>query len=387
MKYNYIKSLALIAFLSAAAACTNDMEYTDTTATPVTSFYEPVNGKAIKLVASATASVLFEWEASHAGDGAMPQYEVVFYNAGNTSEPIYKVTSDNSGARPMATITHKTLSKVMAAAGVESGQTGTIKWGVLSYAGVNVTQSTVLNDLTLTRFEGFAEIPNQLYLAGNASETGEDLTKARAFSKPDAETFEIFTQLNAGEKFYFAADRDGLATYSLNGTKIIEGNENASSVAETGVYRISLDFSTASASVRQIGHVYMRFTDYNDFTGLGDGQLAFEFKYNGAGVYKSDAVTITTFDTGWSWDPFESRCNFLMVYADGSQITWGPKNPDEDYKPGSLDINTEYFNMVEYAGRVNNKWKLADDWYNVPLVYSLYFNSDFGAYKHFAEIQ
>ena len=43
MKSIFYKSLALVAFLGAAASCTNDLEYTDVTPTPVTSFYEPAN--------------------------------------------------------------------------------------------------------------------------------------------------------------------------------------------------------------------------------------------------------------------------------------------------------------------------------------------------------
>jgi hypothetical protein len=384
MKSIIYKSLALVALLISATSCSDDIDYKDLTPSPVTAFYEPVNGKALKLVASNSATLLFEWEAAHAVDGTSPQYEVAFYKADDTTNPIYKVTSDNTGAKPLASISHKTLAKIMAAAGFGMGETGTIKWGVISYCGVNGTQSTVLNELTLTRFIGFDEIPNALYITGEGSETGADLSKALAFTHPDSETFEIFTQLTAGKEIYFTSDLDGSGTtYSLKGSSVVEGEDGGTYAESTGVYRIQLDFTTASVTLSKINHLYMRFTDFDDFTTISsDGNLAFEYDYVGNGEYHKE-TTVTTKDTGWSWDPYESRYNLLMVYDDGTEISWAPTNTGLDNKPGTNDISSDYFNMQEYSGRVSTKWKLADVCYNVPCDFNAYFNGQYGTYKHF----
>ena len=387
MKSIVFKSLALATVLASAAACTNDMEYTDTTATPVQSFYEPADGKVVKLIPSATASLFFEWEAAHAGDGAMPQYELAFYAKDNTTTPIYTVTSDANGAKPMASVSHKTLAKVMALAGVGMGDTDDIKWGVISYAGVNGTNSTKLYNLTVTRFIGFDEVPDELYLAGAASETGDDYSKARAFSK-DGELFEMFSELKAGQKIIFSADKEGLKLYRpKTGTSFVDDNASEYTVEENGTYRINIDFSTASVSFRKIDGVYMRFTEFSfNIPGMPNGNYAAKFNYKNNGLFEWEG-TIVTKDTGWSWDPFESRHNFVMEYADGSKCTWGPLNAGNDGKPGNVDITSGDFTMVEYAGTVNNKWKLPDVWYNKPLVYTLYFNNDNGAFKHFAKVK
>lgn len=101
MKSILFKSCALLSILTLAASCNDDMEYVDTEATPVSKIYEPVDGKSVKLVASNSASLLFEWAPSHAGNGAQPQYEVVFTTAdGNLDNPLYRVTSDNVGSKP-----------------------------------------------------------------------------------------------------------------------------------------------------------------------------------------------------------------------------------------------------------------------------------------------
>jgi hypothetical protein len=272
----------------------------------------------------------------------------------------------------------------MAAAGFGMGETGTIKWGVISYCGVNGTQSTVLNELTLTRFIGFDEIPNALYITGEGSETGADLSKALAFTHPDSETFEIFTQLTAGKEIYFTSDLDGSGTtYSLKGSSVVEGEDGGTYAESTGVYRIQLDFTTASVTLSKINHLYMRFTDFDDFTTISsDGNLAFEYDYVGNGEYHKE-TTVTTKDTGWSWDPYESRYNLLMVYDDGTEISWAPTNTGLDNKPGTNDISSDYFNMQEYSGRVSTKWKLADVCYNVPCDFNAYFNGQYGTYKHF----
>lgn len=376
MKTLYIKTLALCAMAAAMAACNDDMEYVDTTATAVQHIYEPVDGKSVQLQASSTASLLFEWEPVHCGSGAVPQYEVVFTTDGNLDNPLYRVTSDNTGMKSQATISHKVLSKIMAAAGVGSGETGSLKWGVIAYAGVNGTKSTVLNNLTITRFEGFADIPGSLYLVGAGTESGDDLSNAIQFNSLDAESFEIFTKLTAGQKIYFSADKEGSTTYSLNGTKIVEGDNGGTGVDETGVYRLIMDFSTASATLTKVAHLYFQICDNYPTPD-------FEFEYVGNGVFQQEYY-FETYETGWSWDPFESRYKLLMEYGDGSQVMWGPTNSGEDGKPSVLDIESEYFRMTEYGiSQWDQKWKLADDWYKKNCVYSAYFNKEHGAYTHF----
>ncbi len=377
----------LTTVLVAAASCSDNMEYTDVTPNPVTAFYEPANEKAVKLVASNSASLLFEWEPSHAADGALPQYELAFYKSDDTTNPIYKITSDNAGIKPMATVSHKDLTKVMVAAGVPMGDKGTVKWGVLTYTGAIARPSTILYDITITRFVGFDVIPDELYLTGAGSETGADLSQAYAMMKPTSESFEIFTKLTAGQKIYFADSRDGATTYSINGTRLVEGEDGGTTAPSDGVYRISLDFSTANASLKKIEHLYFRFTDFDGFSTVAtDNHVCFEYDYAGNGVFRKEA-TVVTKDTGWSWDPFESRYNLLMVYEGDEEATWAPTNTGLDSKPSSLDINSDYFNMQEFSGKVGYKWKIADAWYNTPCVFSAYFNNEYGTFKHFQEVK
>ena len=97
--------------------------------TAVKALYEPDNGKAVVLQASASASLYFEWEPSLAEDGGAVLYEVVFDKAdGDFSDPVSIVTADNNGGTNHATITHKQLNQIAASAGIGSAEEGTLKW-------------------------------------------------------------------------------------------------------------------------------------------------------------------------------------------------------------------------------------------------------------------
>ena len=98
---------------------------------------------------------------------------------------------------------------------------------------------------------GFEEIPAQLYLTGSATEGGMDASKAVACASPEKDKFEVFTKLEGG-KTYKLVDRaaEGAKVFYINGNKIMEG-EGETTVEKTGVYRIEMDFSIASVTVRE----------------------------------------------------------------------------------------------------------------------------------------
>ncbi len=386
MKSTILKCAAALLVLAGTTSCNNDMKYADVKTSAVSLFYEPLNNKEVKLVASNSASLLFEWEASHAEDGAAPQYEVAFYKGDDTSAPIYKVLADNMGTKPMATIPHKTLAKVCAAANIAGGETGTIKWGVIAYAGVNPSKTPVdkLNNLTLTRFEGFSEIPTSLYFAGAGTETGgSDLSNAVALNAIDAEIYEAFSELKAGQKIYFSADKEGVTTFAIKGSKLVEGDEG-DGVTESGVYRITLDFGAATATLRKVDKLIFFHCDG------ADRDNNFEYTYVGNGVYEAEA-SYKLHETGWSWDPFESRYKFRMTYADGTETEWGSESGKE--KPAVMDPSLGDFYIYEHSG--------LDDWshnYKIfgagldspyvgqPCKWSVFFNLQYGHYSHFYEV-
>ena len=102
------------------------------------------------------------------------------------------------------------------------------------------------------------ETPNQLYLSGSATEAGSDISNALLMNRlsnadgTESEIFEIFTSLTGGESYnFFEENISGSASYTGN-SGILELGNDPIAVSETGVYRITVDFNTATLSLFQI---------------------------------------------------------------------------------------------------------------------------------------
>ena len=376
-----IALLLAATLLTVASSCTEDMEYKDVKVSPVGQFYEPVNDKKVELVASATASLFFEWEASKAEDSGSPLYEVVFdKEGGDFSTPIYKVLSDNNGAHNYATISHKTLNKIGAAAGLNGGETGTVIWTVVASRGLNSVMATVSQRLTITRLLGFAEIPTQLYLTGSATEGGNDITQAVACSSPEQGSFEIFTRLEGGKSYKLVdKNRSDAKVFHIDGTKILEG-EGETAVEHTGIYRIRMDFSVASATITEIAKLGLFFCPSN--------AVIWDLPYVGNGVFASQGK-IEFKQESWGRD---ERYKFQMEYADGTKQFWGTKN-GTDSAPGEVGMDDPYFYIMETGdNQWDDKWKFnhefdgAADGYNPGAItrISVIFNG--ANYTHHVEL-
>ena len=146
------KILTSIAFLVSVFAilmgCEDDDSFKNVSVTPVNQFYEPVNNRYAILQSS--GSMYFEWEKATAQDNSIVYYDVLFDKEdGDFSNPISVVTSDNKGISTGATITHKTLNKIAARAGIELAEEGTLKWTVRSSRGLNFSLAEEVRTMTL----------------------------------------------------------------------------------------------------------------------------------------------------------------------------------------------------------------------------------------------
>jgi hypothetical protein len=334
----------------ALAACSNNGEVRDTGVTAVKKLYEPDNGKDIVLQASASATLYFEWEPARAEDSGNVLYEVVFDRAdGNFSEPLFIAAADNNGGSNHATLTHKQLNRIAAMAGVESAARGTLKWTVWSSKGINPVRAEEERSLSLTRLAGFADIPAQLYLTGDATEAGADLSRALVTKKVAEGEFEIYTKLTAGQTFKFVNAATGTPVeYSLSGEKLVEGG--TSTVPETGIYKYYLDFNIGSFTTKEVTKVSLF---------LNWSQRKIELPYKGFGVWELTNHEITGLEGS---DSSDDRYKFRMESSDG-ETEWRAVNNDS--KPTG---NEAYYYMVERTNVeqwTNNQiWKnpAADGW-------------------------
>ena len=369
MKVTIIKLTMIISCIFVVISCNNNGEVRDLGVTAVKILYEPDNGKSVVLQSSASATLYFEWEPSRADDGGVVLYEVVFDKTnGDFSNPIFIAAADNNGGTNHATITHKQMNRIAALAGVESAAQGALKWTVFASKGINPVKAEQERTLTLTRLAGFADIPSQLYITGNATEAGANLSDALIMKRVADGEFEIYTKLSAGQSFKFVSANTGTPTeYSLSGEKIVEGG--TSTVPSTGIYKYYLDFNIGSFTTKEV-------TKVNLF--LNWSQRKIELPYKGFGVWEITNHTITGLEGS---DNSDDRYKFRMESSTG-ETEWRAVNNDS--KPTG---NEAYYYMVERTNVdqwTNNQiWKnpATDGWSNktYDITFSLH---AVGSYTH-----
>lgn len=352
MKTSYFKTILFACVAIAFVACKKDNTLNNLNVTAVQTLYEPVNNKSVVLQASATASVYFEWEPALAEDGTLTLYQVAFdKEGGNFSNPVYKVTADNNGSNNHATVTHKQLNKIAALAGIPSATTGKLIWTVISSKGVNPKVGVVSNTLELTRLAGFAEMPASVYLTGEGTEAGTDITKAIEMKSVSDGVYEVYTKLTAGKKYQFTDANVGNPRTFYTDDKGVLLENGETSVAITGVYRITLDFSIGASTMTRITKFEFFFSPLNQFQ--------FELPYVANGVWTAKSKPITFKQESWGRD---ERYKFRMTTADSTgaeSYEWWGAPASFDSRPTGLD--SYYYLVVADNSQWNNKFKFAGE--------------------------
>ncbi len=322
MKSKYIKYLLLLSmFPLAFSGCKTDSAL-DLNVSRVETLYEPESGKSYDL--DPQGSVIFYWSKATAADGGLVVYEVVFDKPdGDFSNPVYRIASDDKGVKNSAAITHKLLNKAAAAAGAQAGETITLKWCIASSKGDGTMVSQESRTITVKRLDGFADIPPQLYMAGDGAEAKQQFKSAS-----DGE-FEIFTRLKAGTSFSFADGTTGTPQeYSINNGTLVMGG--SSTVSKDGIYKINVDFNSAAVTYSLIEALEMFFPPRNNVMATLD--------YQGSGVWMAKKVTVE-FNGG------DERYKFRFLYEDGNYEWYGSKNYDNQ-RP-TADTNASYYDLLE----------------------------------------
>jgi hypothetical protein len=318
------KLLAPIAFLVSVLAvltgCKDDDSFKNVSVTPVNQFYEPVNNRHVIL--QSAGSMYFEWEKATAQDNSIVYYDVLFdKEGGDFSNPVYVVTSDNKGISTGATVTHKTLNKIAARAGIELAEEGTLKWTVRSSRGLNFSLAGESRTMTLVRINSVDDLEGgTLYITGEGSEDGQQVKPTGAIGE-----YEIYTKLEAGKPYYFYSTLSGTErTFVINSNKTSFKETNTTpdgaTVDETGVYRIVLDFEAAAASIEKISKLELV---------VSWTLRRSELTYTSNGVWELKDYNVQLASTSWGFDE-----RYKIVFTiDGAEEHWGQKGPHFDDRP------------------------------------------------------
>lgn len=369
MKVIYIKCTLILSLLVAFVACSDNMGDVDNSLSDVKSLTEPSDGKTVVLEPSVSAALYFEWE--HAIGAGISVYQIAFDKAdGDFSNPVYMMVADNNGYNNNVTITHKQLNKIAGMAGISPAATGTFKWTVFSTKGTKTMRATRENKITITRLAGFEDVPVDVYVTGEASEGGMDLSKSHKMKAVAGGEFEVYTKLAAGKPFYFADGKTGTPReFYTEGGVVKEGG--TSTVATDGIYRITLDFNTGATTYTLVTRISFFFSP--------DDAYLFDLPYEGYGIFKAKQQTVTFKQESWGRD---ERYKFRMFIKENGgadpekELEWGTLN-GTDSRPNATSPESYYYLLLlDNPTQWDNKWKLMGDFDDVPADYTIYLTAD-----------
>lgn len=188
-------------------------------------------------------------------------------------------------------------------------------------------------------------------------------------------SYEIFTRLNQGQKFYFEAaggEKFGLNAEGTAVTRLAKTADAAYGAPATGIYRIRLNFPDGGAEVKQISEVTY------DLYGLDSRSLS----YQRNGIWSSDNFHIRT-------SSYMNRYRFLVKFTDdtkqyygrhrssGGNPTYGTTTADYFYVQPSIDSDADHWSpCFQYPSAYEN----ISNRYYCTMTLSL--NNDEGHYTH-----
>lgn len=323
--FNGISVLLALAFVW--TGCTQYTEYESGTAGRVETLLYPSEGFEVDLINNDNAKLAFEWEASKTGS---PLYEVIIYGSDGTTE-VGRFESDDSGTRNMLTLKHKTLIELADLAGIVPDASGDLYWTAGAVSGGNLQSGLPEpHKFTVTRDAAVVGFPTELYITGEGSEGGADITKAVSLYKTGDGVYEIYTRINGAVSFVNRNAEGAKRTfYITKDNRLTTDAELAATVAD-GVYRTKVDFSTSTVTLVPISDVALYRAGNNDtpLTAL---------TYAGEGVWKAENYTIPP--------DGDDRYRFKAT-AGGNTEIWGSANTDRDAQdPGTIDPANTYFNI------------------------------------------
>lgn len=366
-----IRLTFIASLLVALVACEDEGGDTDTRLTAVNALVEPLDGKEIVLEPTVGASSYFEWEYCNVEESGTAVYQIAFDKAdGDFSNPVFVMPAGNNGLYNNVTITHKQLNKIAGMMGIKSSETGPFKWTIFSSKGLKTMKGKEERTITVTRLAGIADPPIELYVTGEGSEGGSDLSRAQKMKTVAVGEFEAYTRLTADKPFYFADGVSGTPrTFYTAGGLVKE--DGTSTVAATGVYRITLDFNTGACTYTLVTRIGFYFSP--------EGKVLFDLPYVGNGVFRAEDQTVTFHQESWGRDERYKFRMFVKANAGAdpeTELEWGTLNQTDSRPTATSPASYYYLQLLTNPTQWDNKWKLMGDFDSVPADYTIYLQAD-----------
>ncbi len=230
----------------------------------------------------------FTWTASESSERYQVRYTLVIDTVGSLeyTTPILSKTSGNGGKETMASFTASEMDLALSYAGFVSAGDAQVELVVLAMS--LDTQSLDSQEISITRFETEYK-PQQLFLSGEATEAGMDLSQAiplGSFSNASGNStyaFETYTHLEAGQGFKLYS-HNAMPAHLYGGSEgLLVKNGQAISVPESGEYRLSVNLEENTYQVLKIDYLSIVGDVIPNGWG-GDEPL----EYKGKGVWQAE---------------------------------------------------------------------------------------------------
>ena len=347
------KDILMTCFLSLAlTACQEDYNLNADFSLP-TEFNSP---SSILLDVTSTTPITLSWTGGGAADGGIVLYEVLFDKEdGDFSEPL-SVMKSNQGAMPSLSITHAAINTIARKAGIRPDETGTLKWTVNASKGGVVKRAEQVSSFTVTRGEGIDNIPQELFLYGNATENSGQ--GGLAFRMVSEGIFQIYTTLSTGNIFFKSStNADAFSFYISDNGKLKEGEMKTDIEGIDGVARITVDFNSLKMSLDEVQPTVRCIwgATYNDIAGLeyvGDG------KFVGEGdiifVDPSRPESNPPSWLGWTVERY-----YFIAVVNGTEVCWGRADDVSAERPVGGEPDS-FYSLYEYPwSQWDHLWKMS----------------------------
>lgn len=330
MKTIINKLVLLFAAAAAIAGCKESkVDFAPGNVTGVTQLVSPKADASATLFE--TGVLIFQWTGVPASYGAV-SYEIVFF-ASETGQEIYRYRPESNNLAPKMEVPHNIINLVAQKAGVQFGQSGDIWWNVEAVqANARAASKAPNRKLTVKRYAKIDDQPVRLFITGEGSEGGADITAAQQFRDLGNGEFVIYTEIKAEEGFIFTnRNAEGnMRRFAISEEGRIIETDTEMTVETDGVYRIALNFANSTATMEAISDVQL-FEVWN--------QTRKNLEYAGSSIWKS-TMDIDFFVAN------DNRYNF-RAKVDGTEKLWGSSNSDATGVPGDLEGDT--YNIYERA--------------------------------------
>ncbi|MDV7188467.1 SusE domain-containing protein [Lutibacter sp. TH_r2] len=246
--------------------------------------------------------ITFGWTEAVSSAGYGVFYSVVIVEAENPDyeNPLIEITADNGGEDLSAFISYEDLDRALSLAGYDAGSEVNLIWGAVAQS--LSKQTMVTGNLTVIRFETEI-IPTQIFVSGNATEGGDNLSLATPLKRLDnsdgnpSNIYEVYTSLTAGNTFMFYSEQS-LPAHNYGGADdVLVKNGEAITVSEDGQYKITVDLENNTYSL-------LKFDRWNvkgspiiggwgsdeplEYIGGGVWQATMEFVETGGFLFRAD---------------------------------------------------------------------------------------------------